>query len=147
MSNPYDKIKDEAKYMAYDHGSNSPTKEDNPYMDMQGDPEAAKLSSIWLQGFNSNKKRPKPAKKAKLESDDEFGPVTEEELDNARVILKGGNVQPTLHTSGYLHVEPLGTDQLIEQLKLAATLELAKLEEQNKELFAKINKLKTIMEL
>lgn len=145
MNNPYDKLKDEAKYMSYDHGYNSQNKNDNPYMDMQGDPEAAVLSSIWLQGFNSNKKRPKPAKKAKLEpiEDDEFGPVSEVELDNAFV-----SPVPTISSNtGYISVDPQSLEVILDQLKSAAKVELAKLEQQNKELFAKINKLKTILEL
>lgn len=62
MNNPYDKLKQEAKYLSWDAGFNSLTKDDNPYEDQQDDEEAAKLSGIWMQGFNANKNRPKPVK-------------------------------------------------------------------------------------
>lgn len=136
MNNPFDKSKNEAAYLAWEHGLNSASKDDNPYMDMMDDPEAAKLSSAWLQGFNSNKKRPKATKKAAPE------PELDYVLDDT-----SGPVTPVVHTSGYLHVEPLSVDQQLQQLKQTAKLELAQLEQQNKELFAKINKLKTILEL
>jgi len=59
MSNPFNKDKDEAKFLSYEHGFNAKNKDlDCPYTKDDGE-----VFQVWQQGFRANKTRPKAALK------------------------------------------------------------------------------------
>jgi hypothetical protein len=73
--NPYHNTKQEALYLAYEHGLHSLSEEENPYADM---PEMASASSAWTRGFKSNKKRAKVVKPSALTKEEMLPPDASE---------------------------------------------------------------------
>lgn len=84
--NPFDRNKQEAMFLAYEHGFNSMDKEENPYLDM---PEMSSAMSAWNQGFNANKKRTKrikPSPDKDLEATDRgYVPPADHEIEMKQI--------------------------------------------------------------
>lgn len=132
-NNPFDRQKQEAMYLAYEHGFNSVEKEENPYIDM---PEMASAMSAWNQGYNANKKRAKRIKPSPLSPEEMLPLDTEEHIINNHSTFKDTNPLNVL------------TDEfLITELKRRKQGELHRLLMQKEDIDRKVTKLKALMEL
>lgn len=116
--NPYDPNKQEALYLAFEHGLNSDVEEDNPYTDMV---EMREANSAWLRGFKMNKKRAKAIKPS---------PLTQEEMLPVETTEKE-----------VLSVSALSDELLMAELKRRKQADYEKMVEYRSELKAKLYQL------
>jgi len=115
VKNPYSKDSQEAKFLTWEHGYNSPKQDDNPY-DKADEPE---LYQVWNKAFRANKSRPKAA----LEPIDEEGLPVQAEV--APATLSG-----------------VSTELLELELKKRKLKELTSLNQQASQLEKQLNEVK-----
>jgi hypothetical protein len=126
-SNPYDRLKQEAMFLAFEHGFNSQDELENPYADM---PEMREASTAWSRGYRANKKRAKRIKPSPL-SDLEKQPL---DVDVQQAPDEMFIPQVPKPTSSNVNLKDISTEVLLAEV-LNRVREVDKVMEQMRRIF------------